>query len=168
MTSRERVLTACRHRQPDQVPIDFSGHPSSGIAAIAYARLRDYLGLPKKTIRVYDPIQQLAIVDEDVLDRFGVDVLDLGRGFGLDEASWADWILPAYDCSAPVNAPRAYPNSSASISVSGMAAQLTTAKGRPLRGLRSCSARATSSLPLPVGPVSRTVVSRGASSCALR
>ena len=94
MTSRERVLTACKHREPDQVPIDFSGHPSSGIAAIAYARLRNYLGLPKQTIRVYDPIQQLAIVDEDVLDRFGVDVLDLGRGFGLDEASWADWTLP--------------------------------------------------------------------------
>ena len=94
MTSRERVLTGCQHRQPDQVPIDFSGHPSSGIAAIAYARLRDYLGLPKKTIRVYDPIQQLAIVDEDVLEKFGIDVLDLGRGFALDETSWADWILP--------------------------------------------------------------------------
>ena len=74
MTSRERVLTACNHRQPDRVPIDLSGHPSSGIAAIAYAKLRDYLGLPKKTIRVYDPIQQLAIVDDDVLEKFGVDV----------------------------------------------------------------------------------------------
>jgi len=94
MMSRERVLTACNHRQSDRVPVDFSGHPSSGIAAIAYAKLRDYLGLPKKTLRVYDPIQQLAIVDEDVLEKFGVDVLDLGRGFALDEASWADWILP--------------------------------------------------------------------------
>jgi len=94
MTSRERVLTACNHREPDRVPVDFSGHPSSGIAAIAYAKLRDYLRLPKKTIRVYDPIQQLAIVDEDVLERFGVDVLDLSRGFALDEDSWADWTLP--------------------------------------------------------------------------
>ena len=94
MTSRERVLTACKHREPDRVAIDFSGHPSSGIAAIAYAKLRDYLGLPRRIIRVYDPIQQLAIVDEDVLEKFGVDVLDLGRGFALDEASWADWILP--------------------------------------------------------------------------
>jgi uroporphyrinogen decarboxylase len=94
MTPRERVLTACKHREPDRVAIDFAGHPSSGIAAIAYARLRDYLGLPKRTIRVYDPIQQLAIVDDDVLEKFGVDVLDLGRGFALDDASWADWILP--------------------------------------------------------------------------
>ncbi len=102
MTSRERVLTACNPRQPDRVPVDLSGHPSSGIAAIAYARLRDYLGLPKRTLRVYDPIQQLAIVDDDVLERFGIDVLDLGRAFALDEASWADWTLPdATPCKMP-------------------------------------------------------------------
>jgi len=94
MTSRERVLAACNHRQPDRVPVDLSGHGSSGIAAIAYARLRHYLGLPKKTIRVYHPLQQLAIVDEDVLEQFGVDTLDLGRAFALDEESWADWTLP--------------------------------------------------------------------------
>ncbi|MGA2984132.1 MAG: uroporphyrinogen decarboxylase family protein [Terriglobia bacterium] len=94
MTSQERVITACNHRDPDRIPIDLSGHRSSGIAAIAYAKLRDYLRLPKKAIRVYDPIQQLAIIDDDVLDRFGVDVIDLGRGFALDEASWSDWTLP--------------------------------------------------------------------------
>ncbi len=94
MTSRERVLSSCNHRAPDRIAIDLSGHRSSGIAAIAYARLRDYLGMPKKPIRVYDPIQQLAIIDDDVLDRFGVDVIDLGRGFALDEKSWADWTLP--------------------------------------------------------------------------
>ncbi len=94
MNSRERVLTAFAHREPDRVPVDLSGHRSSGIAAMAYARLRAYLGLPKKTIRVYDPIQQLAIVDEDVLARFGVDTLEMGRGFALDDASWADWTLP--------------------------------------------------------------------------
>ena len=71
MTSRERVLTAYRHRDPDRVPIDLSSHPSSGIAAIAYAKLRRYLGLPQKTLRVYDPIQQLALVDDDLLERFG-------------------------------------------------------------------------------------------------
>ncbi len=94
MTSRERVLAALDHREPDLVPIDFSGHRSSGVAAVLYPRLRDCLGLPPKTIRVYDPIQQLAIVDEDVLDRFGVDTIELGRGFALDDDSWADWTLP--------------------------------------------------------------------------
>ncbi|MHC4889092.1 MAG: uroporphyrinogen decarboxylase family protein, partial [Planctomycetota bacterium] len=94
MTSRERVLAALCHRQPDRVPIDCSGHRSSGIAAIAYPKLRKYLALPPKPIRVYDIIQQLAVVDEDVLDRFGVDTIELGRGFALDDKSWSPSTLP--------------------------------------------------------------------------
>ena len=53
MTSRERILTSLNHREPDRIPIDLSGHRSSGIAAIAYARLREHLGLPPKPIRVF-------------------------------------------------------------------------------------------------------------------
>jgi len=94
MNSRERVLAALNHQEPDRVPICFSGHRSSGIAAIAYARLRDYLGLPKRPIRVYDPVQQLAIVDPDVLDLFGVDTVEMGRGFALEDKWWAEWVLP--------------------------------------------------------------------------
>ncbi|MGD0260110.1 MAG: uroporphyrinogen decarboxylase family protein [Verrucomicrobiota bacterium] len=94
MTSRERVLAALNHREPDRVPIDLSGHRSSGIAAMAYARLRNYLGLPKNPIRVYDPVQQLAIVDEDVLQRFQVDTIELGRAFAHEDKYWAEWVLP--------------------------------------------------------------------------
>ena len=77
MNSRERVLTAMSHRQPDRPPVDFGGHRSSGIAAMAYGRLRDYLRLPKRPVRIYDPIQQMAVIDEDVLDRFGSDTIEL-------------------------------------------------------------------------------------------
>ena len=94
MISRERVLAALNLHEPDRVPIDFSGHRSSGIAAVAYPKLREFLGLPPRPIRVYDVIQQLAIVDEDVLDRFGVDTIEMGRGFVLDEDSWSPWTLP--------------------------------------------------------------------------
>ena len=103
MTSRERIGAALNHQETDRIPIDFSGHRSSGIAAIAYARLREYLKLEPKPIRVYDPIQQLAIVDEDVLDRFNVDTIELGRAFALDDGSWADWVLPdGTPCQMPV------------------------------------------------------------------
>jgi uroporphyrinogen decarboxylase len=94
MTSRERVLAALDHRETDRVPVDFSGHRSSGIAAMAYPKLRKHLGLPPRPIRVYDVVQQMAVVDEDVLDRFGVDTIELGRGFALDEKSWSPWTLP--------------------------------------------------------------------------
>ena len=94
MTPRERIMTACRHRSPDRVPVDFSGHRSSGISALLYPKLRNALGLPPVDVRIYDPVQQLAIVDTDVLDRFGVDTVELGRGFALEDSDWADWVLP--------------------------------------------------------------------------
>jgi uroporphyrinogen decarboxylase len=94
MNSRERVLAALNHREPDRVPIDFSGHRSSGISAILYPKLRKYLKLPIKPVRVYDPIQQMAVVDEDMLDLFAVDTIELGRGFALKDEDWRDWILP--------------------------------------------------------------------------
>ena len=94
MTSRERVLAALDHKQPDRVPVDFSGHRSSGIAAIAYRKLRAHLGLPDREILVYDPVQQLAVVDQDVLDLFGVDTIELGRAFDSYPDLWVDWELP--------------------------------------------------------------------------
>ncbi len=91
MNSRERVLAALNHKQPDKVPVDLGGHRSSNFSAVAYKNLRDYLGLPKKPIYVYDVIQQLAVPGEDVLDMFGVDVIDLGRDFTLDDSYWKDF-----------------------------------------------------------------------------
>ncbi|MGC9329608.1 MAG: uroporphyrinogen decarboxylase family protein, partial [Candidatus Hinthialibacter sp.] len=103
MTPRERVLAALNHQETDRVPIDFSGHRSSGISAIAYPKLRAYLGLPPRPVRVYDPIQQLAIVDNDILDWFGVDVIELGRGFALRDEDWEEWVLPdGTPCQLPV------------------------------------------------------------------
>ncbi len=45
MTSRERILAAIEHRQPDRVPLDLGATPSSGISAIAYGNLKRHLGL---------------------------------------------------------------------------------------------------------------------------
>lgn len=103
MTSRERVLASLAHREPDRIPIDLSGHRSSGISAMAYCRLRDFLGLPQKPLRIYDPVQQLAIVDEDVLQRFHVDAIELGRAFALEDKYWTDWVLPdGTPCLMPI------------------------------------------------------------------
>ena len=45
MTPRERIVAALNHRETEQVPLDFGGHRSSGISAMAYARLRSHLDL---------------------------------------------------------------------------------------------------------------------------
>ncbi len=94
MTSRERILAALNHREPDAVPVDFGGHRSSGIAAIAYAKLKQALGIRTGGIYVYDMVQQLAVIEPPVLDALGCDTVELGRAFHLDEDQWRDWTLP--------------------------------------------------------------------------
>ena len=93
-TSRERVMMAVDHREPDRVPIDLGGHRSSGIMAIAYSKLKRHLGITTGDIYVYDFVQQLAVVEPAVLDRFGVDVIEMGRGFAPEPKDWRDWVLP--------------------------------------------------------------------------
>lgn len=92
-TSRQRVIDALNHVQPDRVSVDFSGHRSSGINPETYRKLRQLLGLPERPIKVYDMVQQLAVLDEDVLERFGVDTIELGRGFCLRDEDWRSWTL---------------------------------------------------------------------------
>ena len=93
-TSRERVLKAVNHQEPDRVPIDLGGHRSSGIMAIAYHKLKQHLGITSGDIYVYDFVQQLAMIEPEVLDRFGVDTIEMGRGFALSPQDWHDWVLP--------------------------------------------------------------------------
>lgn len=75
MDSRERVVTALRHEEPDRVPSDLGGTVVSSIAIPTYAALRDHLGLPRKEVRVLETVQQIAVVDEDVMDVLGLDVI---------------------------------------------------------------------------------------------
>ena len=69
---------------------------------------------------------------------------------------------PARRSSAPVNAPFSWPNSSLSISDATSAPQSTTTNGACLRRLCAWTARASTSLPVPVSPPISTVASVGA------
>ncbi len=93
MTSRERIAAALEHKESDRIPVDFNGHRSSGIMVRPYKRLRKKLGLPESPLYVYDFIQQLAIVEDDVLDIVGADVVELGHDFYKKPEYWQDWEL---------------------------------------------------------------------------
>ena len=72
LSSRERVVKALNHEEPDRVPIDLGGF-QTGIHKKAYRSLTNYLGL-KETIQDLDPVQGLAVPSETVLEKFHVDV----------------------------------------------------------------------------------------------
>lgn len=102
MTSRERVLAAINHREPDRVPLDLSATPSSGISAIAYSNLLNHIGRTDLPVRIYDVVQQLAQPDMSVLDMVGADVLDIGQSFNETAADW-------YAITLANGAPARYP-----------------------------------------------------------
>lgn len=69
MTSRERLLTALRHQEPDRVPIDWGGG-TTGIEVEAYDRLKALLGFEGQTKTfVRDHVE----IDGPILQRFGID-----------------------------------------------------------------------------------------------
>ncbi|RKX77206.1 MAG: hypothetical protein DRP87_09800 [Spirochaetes bacterium] len=69
MTSRERIRTALRHKNPDRVPLDL-GSRSSAIEEEAYEQLKRHLGIKKPT-RTF--IRAHAEIDDEVMDILGID-----------------------------------------------------------------------------------------------
>jgi len=39
-------------------------------------------------------VQQLAVIEEPVLDALNIDVIEMGRGFLTEDSDWKDWVLP--------------------------------------------------------------------------
>jgi uroporphyrinogen decarboxylase len=88
MTSRERIIAAIEHREPDKVPIDLGSTPSSGISVIGYNNLKKSLGITGGKTLVYDVVQQLAQPEDEILDLFNIDVIDVGRTFNTSDNDW--------------------------------------------------------------------------------
>lgn len=82
MNSRERVLAAINHQQPDRVPIDFGATGQTGISVCAEYRLREYLGLPQHDLDVFEIIQMLGVVDEDLRRMMKSDVIGMNHPGG--------------------------------------------------------------------------------------
>ena len=85
VTSRERLLAAVNHQEPDRIPFDLGSTQVTGIHVVAYRRLRNYLGLPPAEPRLCDVVQGLALPDDDIVERLGVDVRGL---FPLNSHNW--------------------------------------------------------------------------------
>jgi len=106
MTPRERVRRAIEHQAPDMVPLDLGSTSVTGIHAMAYRALRELMGTGGARrggdardggrIRVIDPFQMLAEVEEGVRERLGVDTFGIQLPytvFGFRNDRWKPWRL---------------------------------------------------------------------------
>lgn len=102
--SSERLKNALNHKQPDRIPIDFGGTAVTGVHASCVAALRDYYGLEKRPVRVHEPFQMLALLDNDLQDAMGLDVTGVfarNTMFGFPWERWKPWQFNGLEVLVP-------------------------------------------------------------------
>ena len=100
MNSKERVLTALRHDGPDRIPLDFGSSSVTGMHVSCVAALRDYYGLEKRPTKVHEPCQMLGLLEADLLDAMGADVVGViprKTKFGYANDRWKEWNFRGLD-----------------------------------------------------------------------
>ncbi len=96
MTSRERMVMALNHKEPDRIPLDLGASSVTGMHVTTVYKLRQALGLdePGTPVKVVEPYQMLGEIAPDLMEALGVDVVPLSRPFtlfGYPLQDWKEW-----------------------------------------------------------------------------
>jgi uroporphyrinogen decarboxylase len=83
-TSKERVLAALNHSEPDRVPLDIGGTNCTTMHVTIEKKLKKYLGFEDKGSEIKSINQQVVIPDETILRHFGSDT----RSIYVAEQPW--------------------------------------------------------------------------------
>lgn len=105
MNSKERVKTALAHCTPDKMAIDFGGMSCSQMHFTNVANLREYYGLEKRPIKIWDVFGMTGLIEDDLKDAIGTDVEHIksyGGCFGMtDTGKWKEWSYRGVDLLVP-------------------------------------------------------------------
>ena len=85
MNSRERLIAALNHKEPDKIPFDIGATLITGISKTAYINLMNYLGMREDNINIFDVVQQLAEPSDAFLEKFEIDVRNVSPN---NPANW--------------------------------------------------------------------------------
>ncbi|HTS19232.1 MAG TPA: uroporphyrinogen decarboxylase family protein [Verrucomicrobiae bacterium] len=97
-TPRDRIATACAHREPDKLPVDFGGGFQTGIHVSIVYQLRQALGLdkPGTPVKIVEVYQMLGEITDDLRQALGIDTIPVygsGTMFGYPAAAFKEWQL---------------------------------------------------------------------------
>ena len=76
-SSKENFRKTVNHLQPDKVVVDFGSTTVTGIHVRIVEKLREYYGLEKRPVRVFEPYQMLGEIDSELISAMDVDVIGL-------------------------------------------------------------------------------------------
>ncbi len=96
MNSRERVICALSHEEPDRIPLDLGSSPVSGMHVSTVFKLRQALELdpPGTPVKVVEPYQLLGEIGPDLMEALDVDVVGAWPSknmFGFRNEAWKPW-----------------------------------------------------------------------------
>lgn len=75
MNSKELLQQTLNHKEPGKIVFDMGSNAVTGIHVSTLENLRNYYGLEKRPVRVIEPYQMLGLVEEDLIEAIGIDVI---------------------------------------------------------------------------------------------
>ncbi len=96
MTSKDKLRLALTHRNTT-IPVDFGATAVSGMHCSVVEKLREYYGLEKKPVIIREPYQMLGLVEPDLMEAMGIDVIGIvprNTMFGFPLENWKEWKAP--------------------------------------------------------------------------
>jgi hypothetical protein len=96
MKSKEKLKKSLNH-QNATIPVDFGGTSVTGIHCSVVKELREYYGLEKRPVKIHEPYQMLGLVETDLMEAMGVDVIGIhprNTMFGFPLEDWKEWKTP--------------------------------------------------------------------------
>ena len=97
MNSKERVKTVLSHRAADKIAVDLGCSPVSGIHCKVVEELRRHYGLEDRPVKVHEPGQMLGLVEDDLAEALGLDVIGCwaaNNGWGIPQKDWKPYRMP--------------------------------------------------------------------------
>jgi len=97
MTGKERLGLVLSHKDADKIAIDFGATAVSGIHCKVVEALRRHYGLDSHPVYVHEPLQMLAIIEDDLAGAMGVDTIGcFGRCnmFNIPNVDWKEYRMP--------------------------------------------------------------------------
>lgn len=74
-SSQEKLNETLNHQDPGGIVIDLGSSPTTGIHVKIIEGLREHYGLEKRPVRVIEPYQMLGLVEDDLVEAIGTDVI---------------------------------------------------------------------------------------------
>lgn len=97
MTGKEKLKLALKHEEGPLL-FDIGGMPTTGIHCSVAEKLREYYGLEKRPIKILEPVQLLALVEDDLKEAMGIQTTPLwgaGTMFGFKQTDkFKEWRTP--------------------------------------------------------------------------